>query len=344
MDRYLDRKNVKFEDERLNCAIDVVALAKNGSEKMDFLIDNLTVEAIEIINSKQNVNCIPLKNGYTMECLLDDYMDSSFNKSIFFISLIKDDISYDYCFNLYYFHDKCYSTNIICLYNETKKVFDKYGECVSQEPIDGKDIEFTLVDKEKSNIFEFQGMRTVYNGNKTSKVYFNAEKLLSAFRNNLKSRGYYNLNDKEIYRLYYPNKYEFYTTDKTQIKAADYSDLICEIFDLVFMMKHCVDRFEYDRLLDEYKFVCKQVEKVDIGDISNNFFSYEEWCGYYDLDEYTPISYETWKKNKIVKNSNETSFLGALPNSSRNKYSSYNPYKNRYDDEEEEVIVKNIRK
>ena len=66
MEKYLDKKGVKFEDERLNCAINITSLAKGGREKMDFLIDNLTSEAIRIIDSKQNVISVPIKNGYML--------------------------------------------------------------------------------------------------------------------------------------------------------------------------------------------------------------------------------------------------------------------------------------
>lgn len=340
MERYLDRKGIKFEDERLNCAINITSLAKGGREKMDFLIDNLTSEAIRIIDSKQNVISVPIKNGYVMECLLDDEMDSSFNKTIFFISLIKGDISYDYCFNLYYFHDKCYLSNVICSYNETKKIFNKNGVCISQDPLDGKDIEFSLISRVKKGIFDFQGLTTIFNfdHDKSKKRYLNVESLLSEFRKELKCREYYQCKDREIYKLHYPNKYKFYTCDEIQLKAAEYHDLICEAMDLCYMIGHCGDRFEYDRLLDDYNYVCKQLLEFDVSKISNDCFLYENWCGLNEIECYSPLTYKEWKE----LNSNKVTVMEELPNSSSYKYDSYSNYENEYEDRE--IIKKNNKR
>ena len=59
MKTYLDKKGIKFEDERLNKAINVVALAKGGKEKMDFLLSYLTSESIDAINAKRYIIGIP---------------------------------------------------------------------------------------------------------------------------------------------------------------------------------------------------------------------------------------------------------------------------------------------
>lgn len=342
MERYLERKGIKFEDERLNSAIDITSLAKGGEDKMNFLIDNLNEEAIDVINSKQFVMSVPVKNGYTMECLLDDDIDSSFNKSIFFISLIKGDISHDYCFNLYYFHDKCYLSNAICIYNETKKTFNNKGECIAQDPIEGKDVEFSLINKVKNGIFEFQGLCTVYNMDydKRKKKYLNVEDLLSEFRENLKCREFYKCKDREIYKLYYPNKYKYYTNDEIQLKAAEYHDLICEASDLVYKLNHCGDRFEYESLLSDYKYISKQIEEYDISEISNDYFLYEDWCGYHDVECYSPIPYEEWKEQR----NNKVTSIESLPNTTFNKYEAYNPYKDRYIDEEEVIVYEKNRR
>lgn len=334
MERYLDKKGVKFEDERLNCVIDVTSLAKGGKEKMDFLIDNLTPEAINVINSKQNIISVPVKNGYVMECLLDDDMDSSFNRTIFFVSLIKDNISYDYCFNLYCFHDKCYLSNVICLYNETEIKYSKNGECIAQDPIEGKDVEFSIITKEGKGLFEFQGLSTAYNYdyNNNDRKRLNVEDLLSELRNELKIREYYKCKDREIYKLYYPNKYKFYTTDEIQLKAAEYHDLVCEATDLCYMLAHCGDRFEYDRLLSDYDYICKQINEFDVSEICNDYFLYEDWCNYNDIECYSPITYEEWRGhlNDKVKT------IESLPNvSERKDYEVYNPYKFRYEDDED---------
>ena len=97
MRSYLDKKKIKFKDERLNCAINLCALAVDGKKKMDYLIDHLTSETIEVIDSKQHIYGVPTKGKEYVEVLFDDKMDPPYNGMVLFVAILGKNEYCNYC-------------------------------------------------------------------------------------------------------------------------------------------------------------------------------------------------------------------------------------------------------
>ena len=108
MSSYLEKKGIKFADERLNHAINVIALAKGGEKKLNLLFDKLTPEAIQVIDSKKFIDQVPIKEGYSLTTYITNYNDSSYLSTHQILEIERDGRAYSYDFNMSYFHSKCY--------------------------------------------------------------------------------------------------------------------------------------------------------------------------------------------------------------------------------------------
>lgn len=339
MGSYLDKKGIKFVDERLNCAFNTIAVTSKGRRSLDFIMKNLTSDAIEAINSNQYINEIPVKNGYTLMTCITNYSSSSYLNTHRVIEFKKDNILYSYSFKLSYFHDKCYISDVIGTYYEAKLTIDENGK-EKEETIDGSYFDYEIVSYDDTSFFKREGIYVV-NGDGinlfTPRVNIELDALLGDMRTLLKSRKFYRELDKETTRLYYPGFYGYYNDGNKQFCYKLENDL-ADIYDSCFDKRNEKDGSFYERV--GYMSDCgRELQSLSLG----SFVSYDDWCLENNVEEDEPIDYKDWVKNKdnIVKV--DISNIEKVPSAKvevkeDNVYKVYNPYRSRYEEDEEEVI------
>lgn len=333
---YLEEKGVKFEDERLNAAIEMISMCKKGKKLMDFFVSSLTEEAIEAINSKRYINNIPGKNDILIESYMADEDDPSFNHTVQSIVLIRDDIAHVFNFCLSGFHNKTYfNTNIGEFYTDLLDV------------VDNKIVDMKRVGKQYSFSFDvtrgsYGILTTTVNDKSVLNKRENVVLLLKNIRERLESRKTYINYDEEICKNYYKNKYDFYNNDLNK-KIAHLNEGMYRTYDAIF--DNAQDEYYND--LDPVT-MCNMLERelddFNEEELNEKIISFNKWAENNNVPTYEPIDYDEWIEIKDKAKKIEISEMGSLPkvdtvtfNKSDN-YGFVNPYKMRYEDDEEEEI------
>lgn len=334
MDSYLKKKGVKFEDERLNCAIDTIAVAHGAKKKLDLLINNLTQEAIEAINSKIGIGDIPVKNGFNLMSGITSYNDPSYLGTMQIMELEKDGIVYRYEFKLAYFHNKSYiSDNIGTFYMYEWYIDDEGNE--QQTEISDSIVSYNLVSKADTSFLKGEGIYTDKEASKfpSLRVHMPLDDLLADKREILHDREYYKKLDKEITRLYYPSFYSYYNSES----CSDFCEVQTELMDIIDQFYH--ERNEKEgSFFDEIYYMVTEGNKKYTSYVKN-YLSYEDWCLKNKIKIDEGMFYEDWVK---VKDSIEKIDIEEVQNrkdsldDEEKVYSYYNPNKIRYDEDEEE--------
>ena len=343
MKTYLDRKGIKFEDERLNKVINLVSLAKGGKEVMDFLLSHLTNEAIEAMNAKRYIVSIPLKKGCLMESMLDDVDDPSFNTTMQFLMIVDGKNNFhQFSFNLSYFHDKSVKSNPICICDTGVLKVDEAGNGIKKIINADKSLFFHIINENKST----DGLLTLVGGEKSKfrrdYLYrFDMDKLFEFIRSDLKSRNYYQRLDKETYRLYYPGKYEYYNTEE-QLKIGDVLEKVALTYDLSYDIDHRENN-EKESAYMELNMLMRGLDETDYSEFVN-YISLDEYLKKHNLKKFPFIDFDEWIKDKgsivHVEETSDIPLFNKQVNKQESTYKFYNPNKMRYEDEEEEVIAK----
>lgn len=337
---YLEEKGVKFEDERLNVAVEMISMCKKGRKLMDFFISNLTEEAIEAINSKQYINNIPGKNDVLIESYIADEDDPSFNHTVQSIVLIRDDIAHVFNFCLSGFHNKIYfNTDIGEFYTDSLDVVD--NKIVDMKRV-GKKYSFSF--DVKKGFFGF--LLTSVDDNKMLKKRENIVMYLSDLRKRLKSRETYINYDENICKNYYPNKYNFYNTEINK-HIGVLTENIYEAYDCLF---DSYQNEEYNYLDPEtmYNMAERAINDFENEGNKDKILSFNDWAKKNNVSTYEAIDYDDWVKSSVKKI--KISEMGSLPRndnvsiSEKDNYGFINPYKMRYEDDEEEEITINKKK
>lgn len=347
MHDFLEEKGVKFEDERLNAAINMVALTKEGKKKMNFLIDNLSVEAIRVIDSKQYVYNIDGENGSKVDSFFSDCDDSSYNKVFSNITIIKNDVAYNYRFHIGYFNNTCCFDSSIFDYNEFMVFFDDKGNINKTINIDGKDMNVSLQNKKNNKLFEFEGLVVSHpsiNEDKCDKLRINIKNLLDNIRDEFKDRVYYQTLNKEIIKTYYKNKYDYNNSEK-QLEFARYHELVAKGNELVFYINNGIEEYNGMSAIMQYNMLIREIDDINFNTIEDGYLTFNEWC--IDKDIYTPyemMDYNEWSSNKgrkkVVINMDSVPFNKCDDKEVRESIY-YNPNKMRYLDEDEKIITDN---
>lgn len=340
MKTYLDKKGIKFKDERLNKAINVVALAKGGKEKMDFLFSYLTSEAIEAINAKRYIICIPLKKGCLMESILDDVSDPSYNTTMQVLSILDGNNKfYQFSFNLSYFHSKSMKSNSICTYDTGTFEIDENGIVISKRRKEDKSMFFNISNERENN----DGIQTLVGGpsSKSKKDYnvkYDMKSLIEFITSDLKTRNYYQRLDRETYRLYYPAKYEYYDTEE-QHKLAEVIEKVTSLHDLIHDMNYKKDSLD-DNYHMRFNLLLKEVNEINYSKF-DKFISCDDYLKKHNLEKFPYIDYDEWVNDKgsVVKvEEDDIPLFDEKEEKQEAIYEFYNPNKIRYEDDEEEEI------
>lgn len=343
MKTYLDKKGIKFADERLNHAINLVSLAKGGREKMDFLLNHLTEESIEAINAKRYIVCIPIKKNCFMETMLDDVADPSYNTTMQVINILDDNNKfYQFSFNLSYFHNKAIKSNPICTFDTGVVKLNQNGDVVAKVRNEDKTMFFNIVYEKKNS----DGMKTLVGGQESKfksdySVKYDMEKLFKFIRFGLNSRNYYQRLDKETYRLYYRGKYEYYNT-KEQLHLADVIEKVSLTQELLYDIHYNLsDTCENPRLT--LNVLLRELEEIDYSKFSK-YMSCNDYLKKYNLEKFPYIDYEEWIKDKgsvvCIEETSNVPLFNMNQEKEQVSYSFYNPNKMRYEYEEDENIIK----
>ena len=332
MKDYLNQKGIRFEDERLNSAINLCSSCPKGKKWMDLLTDNLTEKTIEVIDSKFSVKNIPGKNGSSFKVNIDENSDPSFGSTFYNICFKKDEVNYNYSFNLSYFHNKAYYNDNMCILN-IEKDFINSGVSVSMN-----NIIFSI--STHKNISGYVGLSTAIYLDKKTKNYvkkIDVENVLEDMRKNLKSRKYYMILDRETIKCLFPEKYEKYVKD-VSLLLSEYRNKIYESYDLFYDLNHGLKNEEDEGFYIEYNTLSRNI---------NNLYKKIAEHGFKVLTNFDDVflPYDEWikidnKRPEVVVN------VESIPLAQEKiNYDFYNPNKLRYEDEEEkENINKNIRR
>lgn len=335
---YLDKKNIKFEDERLNCCIDTIAIAVGARKKLNFLIDNLNDLGIEAINSKQYIKNVPVKNGFKLLTCVTNFSDPSYLNTTQIIELSKNDIVYSYEFKLSYFHDLCWIGDDIGSYHVSKVVneSDEYKE----EEIKGSRVFYSLINKEDVSLLRGEGIYSIKNEKQWFPLRVSAylDDLLADKRELLKDREFYRALDKETIRLYYPSFYEYYNTCNGKL-FYDFQTDLSDIDDSNFDNRNTRDGSFEDRV--SYMHMCGREIYYDY---LKNYVSYDSYCKMEGLSEEISIDYHDWVKVKENIKKVDIEKIESIPVFGEIKEEViipvYNPNKFRYEDDEELVSNK----
>lgn len=333
---YLDRKNIKFEDERLNCCINTIAIAVGAKKKLNFLIDNLNDLGIEAINSKQYIKNVPVKNGFKLLTCVTNFSDSSYLNTTQIIELSKDDMIYNYEFKLSYFHDLCWVGDDIGSYHAARVVSNSYE--YKEEEIEGSRAFYSLINKEDASLLRGEGIYTIKNEKQWFPLRVSAylDDLLADKRELLKDREFYRALDKEIIRLYYPSFYDYYNSSNCKL-FYDFQTDLSDIDDNNFDNRNTRDGSFYDRVtyMDMYG-------RDIYYEYLKNYVSYDSYCKEKGLREAVSIDYYDWLKVKENIKKVNIEKIESLPVYNEIKdeviIPVYNPNKFRYDEDEEELI------
>lgn len=334
MKGYLDKKKIKFEDERLNCAINMTSLAPYGAKQLDRLFNVLTCEAITAINSRQCVTNIPLKDGYYMNTMLDDLKDPSYNSTFQKILLTRGDDTFAYKFHLSQFHKKMYFDSRICEIIKTDGNDELYKNCF---------------------IFSFNVNNSCLStfSVKSKDKRVNIEKLLNEYRPLLNSREYYINYDKEVYKRYLPLKYKFYDGDNpTMLEFIRIHEKCKSLFDHIYDILNCEDEDKYNVQM-EVNLIMREIEQLDYKVEPEWKLIYDAWRFSLNYRYYTRIEYDDWVKSKDSISKIKVDEIESIPVSNESNYvqkpiySTYNPNRIRYDEEDEDIDIgnkKNVNK
>ena len=336
---YLEKKGIKFKDERLNCAIDLCALAPYGSKKMDFLIDHLTEETIEAINTKNHIYGVPTTNDNYIEVLFDDTMDPSYNGMVLFICILTNKECYTYGFRLSNFHSKMVSNFDVCSIDRHLLMFGKDGELYSKKLLSNETVYFTVGENYKNVISTKFGTPKVI---KRKDMKLDCEGVFGEFREKLKDRKYYQSIDREVYRLYYPNKYNFYETEIQKI-VAEYFDEFNSIKESLFGVKS-ISEDQGDMLNSQFNILQRKLNNPEVANKINNAPNYNKWCQLNGLQPYSPVCYDDWVKDKGVILDEEKVEIFEGFNVKKTETPIYNPNRFRYDEDDEEENINSNKK
>ena len=336
MEKYLENKDFKFEDERLNCAIDTICVTYTGKEKIDFLFDKLTDESVQIINSNLYVSDVPIEDDYFLTTYVTNYDHGSYINTHRVIEIEKEGLVYHYVFKLSYFHDKCYTSDVIGSYWMSEMKKDKNGE-IHNKVLNRSHVNYQILSREDTGLFTGTGLYIVKNKINffTSCANIEIDELLGDSRKILKDRKYYQNIDKEITKKYYPTYYSYYTSNIGRLNYKFEND-IAHICDTNFDKRNTYDATSHSKR----EYMSLVGEKLQQGYL-DEFLSYSDWCVDNKVEEEKSISYDRWLDKKDIILCTGVEIIDRIP--SNNVYNYYNPNKIRYDEDEEEIIVNKRR-
>lgn len=254
MKNYLQSKGFEFQDERLNACINLTASSIFGRRKIKWLLNHLTPESVEVINSKKFVTNIPGNNGTKIECgIVPQENDPACVDTIFEITVIKPNgINCCFEFNLGKFHKNMHECgDSFFEYIESRKTKDGI------EFIMKHDLSMGVLSMLDSSLFKPQGIYTNLNDNYTFPIIkpLNTEKLFREIGYNLQTREEYIKQDLETLKNVHPKMYEFFQTNWNKRQAMD----------KVESLKFMDEEFEkiFDEVLDGENLTVAQTPKFD---------------------------------------------------------------------------------
>ena len=220
MKNYLQSKGFDFQDERLNTCINLAASSVFGRRKIKWLLNQLTPQSIEVINSKKYVTNIPGNNGTKIQCgLVAQENDPACADTIMEITVAKPNgVSCSFDFYLSKFHKNMHHIDEeFFAYIETMKT-EKGVEFLMKH-----DLSMSVLSMLDADVFKPQGVYTNINDNYTFPVIkpCNAEKLFRSISSNLLTREEYITQDIKTLKEVYPKMYEFFQTTCNRHQAED---------------------------------------------------------------------------------------------------------------------------